>query len=303
MKKVFKKIGSVLFCFLPFLIAAALMFGITLAAMIFQSFRLLADHPEYISDLNAYTNALLESFTGDFSVLASLIYAVLAALIMGFWYWKRFAVKKAPKRKPSQLINLNMFLGLIVLMLGLQYLSSYIVNLVAFINLDWYETYEALMESVGFSHVTWLLALYSVIIAPISEELIFRGVTMHYAEKIMPFWVANIFQAVLFGIFHGNIVQGVYAFVVGLFCGYVCHRGGSIYLSMLFHLLFNIWGTFAPGNFLYYGDSLILHILIFLVIVAVTLAGFYLYQKGAVNRKAAADIPDKAPDMQKDGDA
>jgi hypothetical protein len=41
----------------------------------------------------------------------------------------------------------------------------------------------------------------------------------------MPFWVANILQAVLFGIYHMNPLQGIYAFFIGLFLGYVCHKG------------------------------------------------------------------------------
>lgn len=296
MKNVFKKIGSFLFCLLPALLAFGLQLAVSIPAVMIKSFALLGEHPEYLSDLDLYQTTLMDSVSGDFSVWISIIYAVIAAVIMGFWYWKKFAVKKAPRRSLGQLINLKMFLGLLALMLGLQYLSTYIVNLVYLVNPNWYDTYEYLMENMGFSDVSWILALYSVIIAPISEELIFRGVTLHYAKRIMPFWAANILQALLFGIFHGNVVQGTYAFVVGLFCGFVCYRGGSIYLSMLFHMLFNIWGTFAPGNFLYDGDSVIIQILMFLLTVAVALLGFYLYSKGAGKRKpvavaATADAP------------
>lgn len=285
MKNVFKKIGSFLFCLLPALLAFGIQLAVSIPAVMIKCFALLGKHPEYFSDYNLYETTVMDSISGDFSVWISIIYAVIAAVIMGFWYWKKFSVKNAPRRSIGQLINLKMFAGLLVLMLGLQYLSTYIINLVYLVNPNWYETYEYLMENMGFSEVSWFLALYSVIIAPISEELIFRGVTLHYAKRIMPFWAANILQALLFGIFHGNVVQGTYAFVVGLFCGYVCYRGGSIYLSMLFHMLFNIWGTFAPGNFLYDGDSTIIQILMFLLTIIVALLGFYLYNNGVEKRK------------------
>lgn len=280
MKKVFKKIGSILFCLLPFLLAFGLQLIVSIIAVVVKSFSLLAEHPELLSDIELYLSTLMDSIMGDFSIWISAIYAVIAALALGFWYWKKFAPKKAPKRKPGEIINLKMFVGLLALMVGLQYLSTYIVGLVYLINPNWYYTYESLMESVGFTDISVILAIYSVIIAPISEELIFRGVTLHYAKKTMPFWVANIFQALLFGVFHANVVQGTYAFVVGLFCGYVCYKGGSIYLSILFHMLFNIWGTFVPGNFLYSGNSVILQFLMFLLTVAITLLGFYLYSSG-----------------------
>lgn len=285
MKKVFKKIGSILFCFLPLLLIAALQLIVSISAGTIKSITMLASNPEFLSDVNAYETAFLDSVSGDFSVLISIIYAVLAALIMGFWYWKKFAPKNTVKRKITPIISLKMFAGLLLLMAGLQYLSTYIVNLVALINADWLHTYESLMEDFGFADVTLLLIVYTIFIAPISEELIFRGVTMHYAQKSMPFWIANIFQALLFGIFHANVVQGAYAFVVGLFCGYVCHKGGSIYLSILFHMLFNFWGVVVPGNFLYYGNSVFFQFLSFLMVAAITVIGFYLYSNGVAKRK------------------
>ena len=40
-----------------------------------------------------------------------------------------------------------------------------------------------------------------------------------------------------------NMLQGCYAFALGLILGYICEYGGSIYYAILFHFLFNLWGT------------------------------------------------------------
>lgn len=284
MKNVFKKIGSILFCLLPALLAFGIQLIVSFAAVFLKVFSIMFANPKVISDMDLYIHTVTNAMDSVFLSAVSAIYAVIAAIVLGLWYWKKFVHKKFPKRKVSQIINPQMFAGLLALMIGLQYLSTYIVNLVAFINPNWYKTYEDLMNNMGFSEVSWVLALYSIIIAPISEELIFRGVTLHYAQRIMPFWVANAFQAVLFGIFHANVVQGTYAFVVGLFCGYVCQRGGSIYLSILFHMLFNIWGTFAPGNLFFGGNATVMYILVFIVTIAISFLGFYLYDKGVAKR-------------------
>ena len=66
---------------------------------------------------------------------------------------------------------------------------------------------------------------------------------MRLVRRALPFWAANLMQAVLFGIFHMNWIQGIYAFVLGLVLGWICEKGGSIYFSMFFHILFNFWGT------------------------------------------------------------
>lgn len=290
--KTLKKIGSILFCLLPVILAFGIQTLVTFIAIflkifleIFSQWELFTESadPNFITEsiLNPVMSSIMDS---QFLAGISAAYAVIAAMALGFWYWKRFCPKKQPRRKISSIINPWMVGGLAVMMLGMQYISTYVVMLLAAINPGWYQTYEELLKSVGFGDVTLLLAIYSVLIAPISEELIFRGVTMKYAARAMPFVLANIMQAFLFGLFHANIIQGTYAFVVGLFCGYVCYKGGSLYLSILFHMMFNLWGTFAPSFLNYSGNSIFLHILIFAIAVCAAAAGIFLYLKGIQQR-------------------
>ena len=296
--KIMKKIGSILFCLLPVLLAFAIQMVVSFAAVFLKIFLEILKNRELFvggADPASITNSLLApvmSSLMDSQFLAgiSAVYAVIAAIALGFWYWKRFCPKKQPRRKISSIINPWMVGGLALMMLGMQYISTYVVMLLAVINPGWYQTYEELMKSVGFGDVTLVLAIYSVLIAPIREELIFRGVTMKYAAKAMPFVMANIMQAFLFGLFHANMIQGTYAFVVGLFCGYVCYKGGSLYLSILFHMMFNLWGTFAPSFLNYSGNSIPLHILIFGLAVCAASAGIFLYLQGIKRRPPMEEI-------------
>ncbi len=290
--KTSKRIGGILFCLLPVILAFGIQIIVTFAAVflkiflqVFANWELLAESsdPDFLSE-SILTPAMSSIMDSQFLAGISAFYAVIAALVLGFWYWKRFCPKKQPRRGISSIINLQMAGGLVLIMIGMQYISTYVVMLLATINPGWYHTYEELMKSVGFGNVTLLLAMYSVIIAPISEELIFRGVTMKYAQKVLPFVAANILQAFLFGLFHANIIQGTYAFVVGLFCGYVCHKGGSLYLSILFHMMFNIWGTFAPEFLNYSGNLIPLHIPIFAIAVCLAAGGIFLYLGGIKKR-------------------
>ncbi|MCI8494482.1 MAG: CPBP family intramembrane metalloprotease [Lachnospiraceae bacterium] len=279
-----KKLGRILFCLLPVLLAFVIQVIVSFGGVFLKFIlELISNH----DSLNQMTDAdYIMDFVMDSQFLAGLsaIYAIIAALILGFWYWKRFVPKKQPRREINSLINFPVLVGLILLMLGMQYISNYVVLFLASIKPSWYQTYEDLMKSIGFGNVTLILALYSIVIAPISEELVFRGVTLKYATKALPFFAANILQAFLFGAFHGNVVQGVYAFVVGLFCGYVCYHGGSIYLSILFHMLFNLWGTFAPEALSYEGSSVIIHLTIFAFAVCAAIVGVILYQRGIKKR-------------------
>lgn len=56
---------------------------------------------------------------------------------------------------------------------------------------------------------------------------------------VAAFWIANVLQALLFGVIHLNLIQGSYAFVLGLLLGWVYWRTGKLRYSMLLHLAVN----------------------------------------------------------------
>ena len=100
--------------------------------------------------------------------------------------------------------------------------------------------YEETM-SMLFSD-NWLMVIYTVILAPLGEEMIFRGLTFGYAKKVMPIMAANIVQAALFGIYHLNLIQGIYAFVMGLIFGYIIIKLQSIWAVVILHIVVNLSG-------------------------------------------------------------
>ena len=175
-----------------------------------------------------------------------------------------------------------MIAAIVILVPGTQFAAGYLVSFASIIRPDWLEQYNQLFETSGINDTTFLTVLYSVILAPICAELIFRGVTMRCARKALPFWLANIMQAALFGLFHLNWIQGIYAFALGIVLGYVCERGGSIYYSMGLHFLFNLWGTLSV--FLPDTESTSVAIIVVVVTVVSLVAGFVMFYVGRNKR-------------------
>lgn len=84
---------------------------------------------------------------------------------------------------------------------------------------------------------TFSMILYSAIAAPFTEEILFRGYVLKGLQKTGK-WYAVFMSALLFGAFHGNFVQGAYAFVAGLALGYVAVEY-SIWWSIILHVMNN----------------------------------------------------------------
>jgi hypothetical protein len=219
-----------------------------------------------------------------FNTVIMIIFSLTCTCTFGLWYYYRCEGEYLPRRKTT--LHPLMFAAVAILVPGTQYAAGFISGILAEIFPSWLEAYEELLDSAGMSgNISFLMVCYSVILAPISEELIFRGVTLRYARLALPFWLANLFQAVMFGIFHGNWLQGCYAAALGLVLGYVCEKGGSIYYSMFLHFLFNFWGTVLTEvlTFDSMSDEVYTVMVIGIMIVSLVL-GFVLFHVGLKKR-------------------
>ena len=86
------------------------------------------------------------------------------------------------------------------------------------------------------------LVIYTCLIAPFMEELIFRGVLLKKARRFGD-RTAVVFTAVMFGLMHGNLNQFLYAVVIGLVLGYIAVRTNRILYNVLIHMAVNSFST------------------------------------------------------------
>lgn len=115
--------------------------------------------------------------------------------------------------------------------------------------------YTEMMEDVG--GFTAIATLSTVVLAPISEELVCRGIMLEYALRAVSpawgpaerarriglssraFWIAAVLQAIAFGVLHMNWIQGSYAFALGVVEAWVFWRTGRLRYPILLHLALN----------------------------------------------------------------
>lgn len=113
------------------------------------------------------------------------------------------------------------------------------------------------------------------IAAPVAEEIIFRGVMyrrlLEYTDKV----TAVIFSAAVFGIYHGNLVQGIYALILGVLLCFVYDSCKSLMAPILVHIMCNtaalIMMYFPVSQ--YITDRLMLNI----VVIILELAGMVFF--------------------------
>ena len=81
--------------------------------------------------------------------------------------------------------------------------------------------------------------LVSAVGAPIIEEILFRGIVFKSLKKVSPVWVAIIVSSVLFGAYHMNIVQTIYASCMGIVAAIIYEKKNNLIFPILVHITNN----------------------------------------------------------------
>jgi len=77
-------------------------------------------------------------------------------------------------------------------------------------------------------------------LSPMAEEVLFRGILYNCMRHLVDAKMAIIVSSLIFGLYHGNWVQGVYAFLMGCLIAYSYEYFGSFKVPVFLHILFNL---------------------------------------------------------------
>lgn len=281
--------------FLPVFIAAVLQYAVMAGdALIIFIYNLLSD------TRTVRTRSMGKIITDAYNQPMNRAYISLAQyalfiLCFGIWYYRAFVKKddttildniKSLITNKSRLIKT--IIGLVVCGYMAQILVDCVLALVRPLFRETFENYDSLVSNVTGAQSSWLLILSVILLAPIGEELLFRGVIMNYAKRCMPAIVAIILQAALFGLYHGNIVQIIYAFVMGIVLGIVALRLGSIVYSIILHMAVNI-SIFLVPQFIYTNNTATIISCIISGIALIVLLIFILKSKNVKDDNASSN--------------
>ena len=79
----------------------------------------------------------------------------------------------------------------------------------------------------------------SVILAPILEELVFRRFVFKRMRENVNYITATVLSSLIFGVVHGNMVQAVFAFIIGIILCYVYEKFNNLIVPIFLHAVVN----------------------------------------------------------------
>lgn len=187
--------------------------------------------------------------SGEISLLGGLL--TLLSVSVFFWIQGKSPLEQAQVRSTGK----QHYLPAIVLAM-LLYLAICLIFLL--LPASWLDSYAQAVQGVNQTGFAMFIAI--VLVAPVVEEVIFRGLVLSRLNQVMPTWLALVLSALTFGVLHGHPVWMAYASVMGLVFGLVSIRTGSILPALVMHMVFNgiqYLNTLFSGSVVYPGVQIV----------------------------------------------
>lgn len=131
-------------------------------------------------------------------------------------------------------------------------------------NSDIADNYKKVEENL-FSGSVAIQVLTLVFIMPIMEEMIFRGLVYEriksYTNNIL---TGAILSSAMFGLYHFDLLQGLYTFLLGLILVYVKVKFNTITAPIILHMMCNLFAIFLSytGITAFFNQSILAYILL-----------------------------------------
>lgn len=180
--------------------------------------------------------------SGGYTLATNLMEKAACACVMGYLFIKDSKTIFWPKGQYSILVWVLLAAAGAGICIGVNQLFA-ATGLIQFFMKD----YE-LVTSALYGQNLLLEVLVMVIAAPIAEELLFRGVLFRRMRTYCSYLPAAIITALIFALIHGNILQGIYGFAVGMLFTYVYEMLRTIWAPVVCHAAANAVSLLVTEN-------------------------------------------------------
>lgn len=195
--------------------------------------------------LFGYTLQKAERQNGSlYIILANLSLKLVSLFVFGGWYWNR---EHKGGIRTDYRVSFTVKNVLCLASIGLfgQYVVGFLMALVRMVLPSIFVNYDRMVQAVNLNQGYPVLMLFLVVVlGPIAEEILFRGVIYGKLREGFTLTQAAIISGAIFGIYHKNMVQGIYASLFGIILAYIFEKTKTIWGAVVTHMLFNLSSYF-----------------------------------------------------------
>jgi membrane protease YdiL (CAAX protease family) len=179
----------------------------------------------------------------EFIALPTIWGLVLASLLMLVLLW--FYLRKADRVAVVKLdrwsqISAAKTVGLAALAIGAGLAFNYVYSTFVFPDVEMQATLNALIKAIPETLQNKVLLFITIaVIAPVLEEVLFRGLLQNSLANRMPTWAAILIASAIFGAAHLDLTAFAPLMAMGMAFGFLYHKTGSLRVNIAMHVVNN----------------------------------------------------------------
>jgi uncharacterized protein len=197
------------------------------------------------SGVNFANQAELIALASNLELIAlpTVISLVVAGFIMLFLLWLYLRKHgRTDAIRLNQWSNLNWVstIGISVVLVGAGLLFNYLYGTYVFPNVEMQDQVRKMFAAIPKTPLNWIILYATVaIIAPLLEELLFRGLLQNSFANHMPIWAAILLSAAIFAGVHMQLYAFPALMALGAVFGVIYYITGSLRVTILLHMINN----------------------------------------------------------------
>lgn len=233
MKKFFKAVGiSVLYLLFFFALQMAVIVGVLTFLCFMEMLPYLLTHTS--PSITSIINAAVETYMSNIFAITG--FSDLVALLLFYLF---FRIQKKKFFTENRILPIRPFALPWIFLIGVSF-NIIVTRVIAWVPFPeaWQQT-KIYVKGVMMQDHFILILLTIVLIGPVFEEIFFRGLLYRSLRGGMPEFLVIIISSLVFGLWHGNIIQFFYTTVVGILFCLLNLRTGSLLSGIIAHIAFN----------------------------------------------------------------
>ena len=234
MKEIFKAVGKAVLYFGVYLLVqviVSMIFSISISTKLTMEMMATGEELDVMALTEQVTAAVM-----DQAMLMTFISGIAVLLI----YWVIFLIRKKKLTAEVMIrpIPTKGILPIILLAVTFNVITSVLIGLIPWPQ-SWMDSYMMNSSVIDNSLIAWLTA---VLMAPVLEEVVFRGLMYTRLKKGMTIVTATVLTSLAFGIMHGTIIWAIYTFIFSIVLIWVFEKFRSLTANIILHMAYNLSG-------------------------------------------------------------
>ena len=166
-------------------------------------------------------------------------FGYIVAVIVGItiFYKKQQINMKETIFYRQKKMTLEYFAVFAIILFGCQFIFTQSAQLFEFFLNQIGLSTKGAIESATSADDSFMLVIYAAFVGPFVEELLIRGGVVYRLKNYGKIF-SILISAMAFGLFHMNLIQGVFAFFVGILFAYIALEYSFLW-AVFFHILNN----------------------------------------------------------------